>query len=444
MTLGLLLLALGLLAFAGWLRRAHRQAPPALRPWLLPALAARLAATAAAAYWPSQDALHASEQGQLLAARLLAHPGQALALLQQPRFYQSLTDAGHQVYRWSQTLYFDKLVAVVGLLSGHLLWVSALWLSLGCFMACWSLVVVLRRVLPQAAPPAAILAFLLWPTVLWWTGGLNKETVLVGASAGVVALALPWLYGGIFAARPARPVPPGYGVGNWPSWLGQVLLGLLLAWVMTRVRYFFALPLLGGLVALAGVRAATRRHWLGAGWPAQVSGLLLGLALLLGAAKALGGRLMELDYFISEVNLNYQHGLATSGGRPHLAYTRWQPTVPSLLARVPSAVIETLTRPWLGEAAWPQYVGAGLENALLTALVLRALWAAARGRPGPLPVALVAVLVLYCLLLAAFIGLSTPNLGTLNRYRSVLLPWLLWLVLQVPAAPRLPEEPQRP
>ncbi|MEJ7661615.1 MAG: hypothetical protein WKG07_19510 [Hymenobacter sp.] len=38
-------------------------------------------------------------------------------------------------------------------------------------------------------------------------------------------------------------------------------------------------------------------------------------------------------------------------------------------------------------------------------------------------------LLLYCLLLAAFIGLNTPNLGTLHRYRAALLPWLLLLVL---------------
>jgi len=414
-----LLSSLGLLlAFAAWLRWAHRQAPPELRPWLLPALAARLAATAAAAYWPSQDALHAHEQGQLMAARLAAHPGQALALLQQPLVYQGLTDAGQEVYRWSQTLYFDKLVALINLLGGSVMSLSVLYVSLGCFIGCWSLVVALRWALPQAAPRAARLAFLLWPSVLWWTGGLNKETVLVGASAGVVALVLPRLYG---AGRPAAR--------SWLRQLGQVLLGLLLAWLLTRVRYFFALPLLGGLVALAGVRAATRRRWLGAGWPAQVGGLLLGLALLLGVAKALGGRLLATAYFVQEVNLNYHHGLATSGGRPHLAYAHWQPTAPGLLAHAPQAIIETLTRPWLGEAPWPQYVAAGLENALLTALVLWALGAAARGRPGPLPVALVAMLVLYCLLLAAFIGLSTPNLGTLNRYRSVLLPWLLWLVL---------------
>ena len=32
--------------------------------------------------------------------------------------------------------------------------------------------------------------------------------------------------------------------------------------------------------------------------------------------------------------------------------------------------------------------------------------------------------------LAALIGLSTPNLGTLHRYRAALLPWLLLLLLQ--------------
>jgi hypothetical protein len=39
--------------------------------------------------------------------------------------------------------------------------------------------------------------------------------------------------------------------------------------------------------------------------------------------------------------------------------------------------------------------------------------------------------------LAGLIGLSTPNLGTLLRYRTVLLPWLLWLLLQNDYARRL-------
>ena len=60
-----------------------------------------------------------------------------------------------------------------------------------------------------------------------------------------------------------------------------------------------------------------------------------------------------------------------------------------------------------------------------------ALVAAVRGGRGSSrqPVALVVFLLLYCLLLAAFIGLNTPNLGTLHRYRAALLPWLLLLAL---------------
>ena len=50
---------------------------------------------------------------------------------------------------------------------------------------------------------------------------------------------------------------------------------------------------------------------------------------------------------------------------------------------------------------------------------------------------LVLALLLYCLVLAGLIGLSTPNLGTLHRYRAVLLPWLLWLLLQHDGARRL-------
>lgn len=39
-------------------------------------------------------------------------------------------------------------------------------------------------------------------------------------------------------------------------------------------------------------------------------------------------------------------------------------------------------------------------------------------------------LLFYCLALAVLLGLSTPNLGTLNRYRAALLPFVLWLALQ--------------
>jgi len=403
-----------------WLLGQWRRASPGLRRWLLPALGWRLLLTVISSRHPSPDIVgpgmpNPARWSQLLADFFWAHPAQIWPTLQSSGFH--LQGQEKYFYQWSNTLFFYKALALLSMLSGGVLWVNALYLSILCFVACWSLVQVLKRVFPLASVSAAGLAFLAWPTVVWWTAGLTKETLVVGAGAGVMALALPVLYGG---RGPAR---------FWPV-LGRAALLLLLAWVMVRMRYFFALPLLGGLLALALVRLATRRGWLGPGWPAQVAGLLLVLGLAGGTAVVLGGEHLSLSYFSREVAANYQHGLRTSVGRPHLEYPGWQPTPTGLLGQAPLAAAYTLVRPWPGESTQAFYVVAGLENTLLLTLVALALVAAWQGRAGRLPVALVVMLGLYCLLLAAFIGLSTPNLGTLSRYRTALLPWLLLLVLQ--------------
>jgi len=101
-----------------------------------------------------------------------------------------------------------------------------------------------------------------------------------------------------------------------------------------------------------------------------------------------------------------------------------------LAAHAPLAVANALTRPWPGESWQPLYVAAALENVALLALLTLAAWAAVRGRPGRLPFSLTLGLVVFCLVLAFLIGITTPNLGSLNRYRSGLLPYLLLLLFQ--------------
>lgn len=417
----LLLNAALLGALVAWLWAEYRRAAPGLRRWLLPALGWRLLLTAISSCWPSPDLYNSNPNlpnltkwSNWLAAFFWAHPAQIWPTLQSASFH--LHDQTAAFYQWSNTLFFYKILALLGLASGGVLWLSGFYLSILCFVACWGLVRVFTRVLLEASAAGAGVAFLAWPTVVWWTAGLTKETLVVGAGAGVVALVLPLLYG------PAM-------VRWWPA-AGRVMLALLLAWLMVRMRYFFALPLLGGGLALAAVRLATRRGWLGGNSWAQVGGLLLLLVAGGVAAVRIGGEHLSLAYFSREVAANYQHGLQTSVGRPHVQYSDWQPTPAGLLRNAPLAAVQTLVRPWPGESARPLYAGASLENALLMGLVGLALLAVWRGCPGRLPVALVVVLLGYCLLLAAFIGLSTPNLGTLSRYRVALLPWLLLLLLQ--------------
>jgi len=415
LVLALLLNLLLLAGLGAWLRAAYRTAAPSLRRWLLPALAWRVLLTAVGTQFPESDILVATVNSKLITSVMYAQPARSLAVLQTASF--TLPGAHFHLYAWSNTLFWYKILALLNLATGGLLWLNVGYLSLGCFIGCWHLVRALTRALPATPAGAGVVAFLLWPTVVWWTNGLTKETLLIGAGAGFVALALPVLYGSGWPRR------------LWPA-ARQLVSGLLLAWLMVRMRYYFALPLVAGVLALGAVRLATWRGWLRpAAWQ-QVGALLLLLGVGGAVAGGLGGEQMELTYFSHEVNANYHHGLQASPGRPHVRYPDWDPTPLGLLRHAPLAAEQVLVRPWLGESGLPLYTGAALENALLLALVLLALVAIAGGRAGRLPVALAVLLLVYCLLLAAFIGLSTPNLGTLHRYRAGLLPWLLLLLLQ--------------
>jgi hypothetical protein len=419
LAVAILLNLLALAALGWWLRREYRRAEPGLRRWLLPALAGRVAA---GMFQHSSDSQFVHAWGQGFTAQLWARPAAGWAALWQ----------GHQVwygpytwsvYQWSNTLFVSKILALLNFATLGSFWLNSAYLSLGCFVACWGLVRTLHQLWPVAPRGAGVVAFLLWPSIVWWSSGINKETLVLGSGVALVAVWLQSLYYDLPLLR-------------WPR-LGWWLLLLGLVWLHVRLRYFFALPLLGSLLALAGVVLAERRGWLRAGWRGQGFGLLGGVALAGTLVVVVGGEPVSKAFVTSQLWENYVHGLATSVGRPHLEYSGLHPTVSSMASYFPLAAAATLVRPWLGESAALRYVGVGLENLLLLGLLATAAAAVVRGRAGRLPPALVLALLLYCVVLAGLIGLSTPNLGTLLRYRTVLLPWLLWLLLQNDYARRL-------
>lgn len=411
LVIALLLNTLILVGLVGWLRADYRRAAPALRRWLLPTLALRLAA-GLLPHGPDSRCM--SFWGEALTARFWIRPSAAWALWQG----HELRAGAHilNMYEWSNTLFVIKILGLLNFASLGSAVLNACYLSLLCFVGCWVLVRTLARLFPAAQVEAGVVAFLLWPSVVWWGSGITKEALLLGSGAVLTALVLQKLYDN--------------SLSNWRARLGSWLLLGLLAWLHVRLRYFFALPLLGCLLALATTTLATRRGWLPAGWRWQLLALLGGLGLAGLLVISVGGEPVSKAFVTSQLWQNYLHGLATSAGRPHLVYADLKPTLSSMASYFPLAAFQALARPWLGESAAPLYVAAGLENLLLLGLLLRGSWRAACGRPGWLPAGLVLALLLYCLVLASLIGLSTPNLGTLHRYRAIVLPWLIWLSLQ--------------
>ena len=417
--LAILLNAALLAGLLPWLLRQWREAPAGWwRAALVVGLGVRVAVGLARNWHLQLDAEFMSDLSKPITAQLWEQPGQAWQTLTQAvtlihfKYYTA-------VYQdLSNTWFFIKILAFLNLASGGIGWLNGLYLSLFAFMGSWQLVRVLARVFPATPAGAGAVAFLLWPSVWFWATGLSKESLLVGSGVWLTALVLDRLYG----------EPEGRLRSTWWDRAGWWLAVGVLAFVHFKMRYFFAAPLLAVLLGIALVRGL-QLHGLARPRWAQAIALLMVLGSGLWLAQQLSVA-FSVNKFTNQVVRVYTSFLPNLVGRPHFEYPDLRPTLESVLSYAPQAVANTLMRPYLGETREPRLAAAGAENLLLLVLLVVAAVGAVRGRAGRLPFVLGLGLVIFCLVLAALMGLTTPNLGSLHRYRSDLMPYLVLLLLQ--------------
>jgi hypothetical protein len=389
-----------------WLLRLRRI--PQLRDWVLPTLLLKGVATGLSVVLLSGDSRYFMVWAERMTDQLWAQPSAWLYMLTQDEFHFG---SGHLIFHgFSNTFFLMKVISVLNLASMGNVWLNSGYLSLFSFWGSWELVRMLRHLWSATVARGAVGGFLLWPTIVYWTSGLTKESLLVGSGALVVAIVLQLCYGEKFKT-------------------GRLLVVLaIVAALHFKMRFFSAAALLGVLSGLGFIRVA--QHLGGAQrWVTQV---VVVLAVLAGGAWAASevSPTFRLNKFTSQLQRNYSELLKSSRNRPHLEYPTLAPTTESVLQNAPKAIANVLTypRPWEGGGFL--YVIAGLENVLLLVLLLVAVASLTERQRGLLPFAVVLCLLVYCILLAALLGLTTPNLGTLSRYRVSFLPFLLLVVLQ--------------
>lgn len=364
------------------------------------------------------DAYYMSSVGDVVTEQLWVEPLNFLRMLTQSvTVLPNVTGTYKFVYQSSSNTWnLAKILSILNLGSLGCAQLNAVYLSVFAFIGCWILARTVATHLPHAPVWAGAVALLFWPSVWFWATGISKEAVLLSSGAWLLARLISVLYPrktGPMAQTKAR---------RWDWWGGTAALAVL----HTAMRYFFALPLLAALAGLVLGRGL--EQWLPRRWAATV-----GMAVVFGAGAWLGPELsvaFRLNKFVNQVIRVYSFDVAQSAGRPHFEYPNLRPTGTSILAHAPQAVVNTLTQPWLGQSRQPLYLAVGLENAALLLLLALAMWALVRQRAGYLPFGLALALGVQCLLLAFLIGITTPNLGSLHRYRSAMLPFLLLLLLQ--------------
>ncbi|MCA6373698.1 MAG: hypothetical protein IM631_20225, partial [Cytophagales bacterium] len=100
----------------------------------------------------------------------------------------------HFLYVHDRSFLFVKIVSLLNLISLNSYWVTASYFSLVSFFSSWFLLVQLRRFVPDSTR-AAVVAIFLFPSILFWSSGLLKETLAMAAIYYLTAVLIQLLGG---------------------------------------------------------------------------------------------------------------------------------------------------------------------------------------------------------------------------------------------------------
>ena len=306
-----------------------------------------------------------------------------------------------------RALFFVKVVSVFNLISLDNYWVVSVYFSLFSFLGAWFLLKQLAEKIPNSTLPAA-LGLLFFPSLVFWSSGLIKESL---AMAGLYFLV------GIF-------------IRLWFSEkfrLSHLLPLLLSIWIVWNLKYYYAAVFFAvGITSLAFKYIITRRGYRGSFVKACAFWLLI-FAVALASVTFLHPNFSPQQLLTVIVDNNEAYSV-TSAPEDQVHFCSLQQSWGSLAMNSPWALLSGLFRPFVWESGTILQFMSSVENLLLLVVFVVAV-SKTRQLSGSSHRMLVFAAMVYVILLAVFITLSTPNFGTLSRYRVGYLPFFVTIIL---------------
>jgi hypothetical protein len=300
-----------------------------------------------------------------------------------------------------RSLFLIKIMSVFSWVGGNNYWISAAWFSLISFLSSWYLFSVVTRTFSNSWL-AASLAFMFFPSIAFWGSGLVKETL---ALAGIYFLA-----GLILKFTQQQKI-------KWIEWL--IAIGSF--WVAWNLKYYWT--------ALFGAVSFT---WLIVFFASRKFTILQNhkivwwtfiFAVLCGGVSLLHPN-FYLDRFLDVLITNHNDFLKISDNDGLIHFFNLHASWASVILNAPWALFSGLLRPFIWEASGMTALLASLENLIIMILLISSISEIGRGTHR----LLLFSALMYVMLLCVFLALSTPNLGTLSRYRVGFLPFLIFVI----------------
>ncbi|MBW8051915.1 MAG: hypothetical protein FVQ77_16570 [Cytophagales bacterium] len=375
----------------------------------------------------------------------------------------------NQFTSWNQPRVFlmVKIISILDFFTFRNYWVNSLYFSLFSFIGMWYLANTLSRINPNFSTASAI-AFLFFPSIVFWSSGILKESIAMGSIGlflGFGLNSIAQIQGGSRGSGGSEGVfryaPPAGGAM-------RIIVSLLCIWLIWKLKYYYLAVLMPLFLSYLITELVSKKvRYLKEKFVYKMLVYCIFVILLSTLATQIHWNLNFTR--ILDITVDSFHKILEKSNADNcIAFENLQPTLKSFLMNSPKALFSALFRPGIWEArSFLQFI-AGLENLLVLLLAILAMYyfvkrgmmeqsakqivrvrvpPSTRGQgvakaffvmprqlAGPCAMLkefglLEICFLLYTIVLAVFLAFACPNFGTLLRYRVGFYPFFVYLVL---------------
>jgi len=293
-----------------------------------------------------------------------------------------------------------KLVAIINLLSNSSYWITSLYFSFFSFIGIYKFSNWVAAKFEYGK--IAALALFVWPSFIFWSSGILKEALAIGL--------IFWIIPTFFEMQKSMSVKKFIAI-----FLGLYFLFL--------IKYYFAMVLIV-ILLLYSVSIAIK---LDKKSPIQQ----IALWLLMGVIGFAFGRLLHpnlrFENIIGVIIENNAAFLLKSNEVSSIHFLSANTEWVWVIINAPKAFFSSLFLPLNLFTKNFLQVTVAMENWVLLLLAVRGLLMVNKQKLKS-NYMLVISAISYVVILAIFLALSTPNLGTLTRYKVAFIPVVIVLV----------------
>lgn len=305
-----------------------------------------------------------------------------------------------------RSLFFVKGLSLISLMTNNNYWISSLWLSLLSFSGCWYLFIRLTDFFLRMKWPAALSLFFL-PSFVFWGSGVIKESSAAAALCFII---------GVFLLVINKRKPS----------LVELIITFLSFYILWNLKYYWAAVLIPTMItSLIFVYIIERSFTF------KNKALETGVWLIVFSTLCVGVSFVHPNFYLNRLLfvIVENHDLFNTISAPHdtIQFYQLQPRWSSVMVNAPWALFSGLFRPFVFEATNILQIIASIENLFLFIFFTFSIKRFILIDHFSSRLVLYSALV-FIFLLCVFLALSTPNFGTLSRYRIGFLPVFCLLI----------------